>query len=93
MKRQILLIHALRFGTPVQAHAAAAYNPAGDGRPYRYQGDYARQFLEVGRDLLVGRQFWSAIGDDGTYDELLDIAQEVGTRVDSLVRKALDEAP
>jgi len=46
---------------------------------------YALQFLELGTDLVVGRSFWEMIGDDQTYDELLKIAEEVGTAVAGLI--------
>lgn len=85
MKQDILLISALRKGYPAQAYAAAAYNPYGDGKPYTY--GYARQFLDIGRDMLVGRDFWTRIGDASTYDELLEISTEVG----ELVMKDLAE--
>ncbi len=42
---------------------------------------YARQFLEIGEDLLVGREFWAKIGDDQTYDELLEISESVGKQI------------
>jgi hypothetical protein len=60
-----------------------AYNPAGEGQSYTLYPDsrYAVQFLELGTDLVVGRSFWEMIGDGQTYEELLQIAEEVGTAV------------
>lgn len=89
MKRDILLITALRKGRQAEAFASAAYNPYGDGSPYTY--NYAKQFLEVGADMLVGRPFWTMIGDDTTYDELLRISAEVGEEIKPLLRRALEE--
>lgn len=83
MKRDILLITALRHGQPAEAYAAAAYNPFGEGRPYTAQ--YVDQFLEIGADFLVGGQFWSIIGDASTYGELLDIAIDVGREIRPLI--------
>lgn len=85
MKEDILLISALRKGFTASAYAAAAYNPYGDGKPYKH--GYARQFLEIGKDLLVGRDFWALIGDETTYDELLKISSEVGERIKPLLVK------
>lgn len=90
MKQQILLIHALRHPRSVEAHASAAYNPAGDGHEYHYAGNYAHQFLEIHTDLLVGREFWETIGDLDTYDELLEVSEEVGAAVDGVIRATLD---
>lgn len=88
MKRDILVIAALRQGKRAEAYAAAAYNPYGDGKPFTY--NYARQFLEVGADMIIGRPFWTMIGDDRTYDELLEIAEAVGEEVKPLLRKVLE---
>jgi Type II restriction endonuclease, TdeIII len=80
MKRNILTISALRYQYRVNAHASMAYNPAGEGRSYSEYPDsrYALQFLELNADLFVGRPFWTFIGDEQTYDELLEISEEVG---------------
>ena len=85
MKQEILLITALRHLATAEAFAAASYNPWGDGQPY--EGTYAKQFLEVGRDFLIGRQFWSIIGEGSTYDELLEISVVVGKQVESAFPK------
>ena len=76
MKRFILQIIALRAGNQAQSFASSAYNPYGDGKPYTW--NYAQQFLEIGKDILLGRDFWTVIGEPSTYDELLKIAEEVG---------------
>jgi len=64
-----------------------AYNPAGEGQSYTLYADsrYALQFLELGTDLVVGRPFWEMIGGAQTYDELLQIAEEVGVSVAQMI--------
>jgi hypothetical protein len=89
MKRDILLISALRKGNNSHAFAAAAYNPYGDGKPYIH--NYALQFLEVSADMLIGRSFWTMIGDAHTYDELLDISTEVGEAVKPILANILEK--
>ncbi|MHB1855874.1 MAG: TdeIII family type II restriction endonuclease [Acidobacteriaceae bacterium] len=79
MKKFILRVAALRDGEPAEAYGATAYNPYGDGSPYTW--NYANQFLEIGEDLLIGRAFWGKIGDDSTYDELLEISETVGKQI------------
>ncbi len=76
MKRQILLISALRYAHRAEAFAATAYNPFGDRSPYTW--NYANQFLQANQDFLIGRDFWSKIGEMTTYDELLALATKVG---------------
>jgi hypothetical protein len=80
MKTKILLISALRYQQKASAHVSMAYNPAGEGHSYSEYPDsrYALQFLELNTDLIVGRSFWTLIGDDQTYDELLQICEDVG---------------
>jgi len=85
MKRDILMIMAMCHQQNAQAYAAMSYNPAGEGNVYTL--DY-NEFLELGTDLMVGRQFWNFIGDEQTYDELLEIAQEVGTATTPLIAAA-----
>lgn len=87
MKGRILTITALRHEHRVSAHASMAYNPAGEGHSYaEYSGSqYALQFLELNTDLIVGRPFWTVIGDEHTYDELLQISEEVGHATASLL--------
>lgn len=83
MKRNILLISALRKNADAEAFASAAYNPYGEGSPYIY--GYAKQFLEIDKDFLVGKPFWTMIGDKSTYDELLEISESVGRQIQPLV--------
>ncbi|MEO6804949.1 MAG: TdeIII family type II restriction endonuclease [Edaphobacter sp.] len=79
MKRFILQVAALRHQEHGQAFASTAYNALGDGKPV-IDGKI-RQFLEPGADILIGRDFWSKIGDMSTYDELLLISEEVGKQL------------
>ena len=83
MKRFILHVAALRFTQNGQAFASFAYNPRGDGAPLK--DGKVSQFLELGQDILIGREFWRKIGDESTYDELLVIAEAVGEKVTELL--------
>lgn len=87
MKQDILLIAALRKNNNAYAFAGAAYNPYGDGKPYT--ANYVAQFLEIGKDILIGRPFWEMIGDNSTYDELLKISTEVGESIKPLIAEKL----
>jgi Type II restriction endonuclease, TdeIII len=83
MKKFILKVAAMRKGFPAEAYAATAYNPFGDSAPYTW--NYAKQFLEIGEDMLIGRDFWAKIGDETTFDELLEIAASVGSEITELI--------
>lgn len=82
MKTRMLLITALRHGHPVEARGATAYNPFGEDTNYAAKCDgWVRQFLDVGADFIVGRDFWTMIGDESTYHDLLEISDEVGEQL------------
>jgi hypothetical protein len=83
MKRDMLTIAALRKGCRAEAYAACGYNPGGDSSPFR--NNFVQQFLEVGADIIVGSAFWKLIGEASTYDELLEIAKEVGQSTQALL--------
>lgn len=83
MKRFILRIAAMRKDSLAEAYAATAYNPFGDGKPYTW--NYAKQFLEIGQDILIGRDFWTKIGDEHTFDELLEVSESVGKQITELI--------
>lgn len=90
MKRRILTIAALTKDHHTHAFAACAYNPSnasGGGTPYSW--NYTPQFLEVGEDWLVGKDFWSLIGENTTYDEIIAICAQVGEETDLNVLSAL----
>jgi hypothetical protein len=80
MKKFILQIAAIRKTERGEAFASMAYNPKGDGNDIK--DGKIRQFLEVGTDMLIGRQFWAKIGEKDTYDNLLNIAESVGQSVE-----------
>ncbi|MGI8926384.1 MAG: TdeIII family type II restriction endonuclease [Tepidiformaceae bacterium] len=88
MKRAILEIMAMKQGQQAEAYGSMAYNPySPDGTPAPYAWNYAVQFLEPGTDLLIARAFWERIGDGSTYDELLDIAQRAGAKIDGYLEQ------
>jgi len=88
MKSRMLLITALRHGHPAEARGATAYNPFGEDTDYaRHCSGWVRQFLEVGQDFVIGRDFWQTIGDEHTYTDLLEIAEQTGTQLTPLFEK------
>ena len=54
-----------------------AYNPYG---PHRtdYRWSVAKMYLPFDEATLIGREFWTIVGGETTYEELLDIYAEVG---------------
>jgi len=74
IKRTLLKIVALR-NKPVIVFCGIAYNPY---EPEKFAWPLPLNYLKLGGDLLVGKQFWDFLGGNGSYEELLDIFEETG---------------
>lgn len=76
---QRLLRAHLLLGEPrprVQGYFAMAYNPYGPGRAdYKWSMEKYAPFEQM---VVIGHEFWNIVGGPGTYEELLEIYQEVG---------------
>jgi len=76
---RLLQIHAIkRLGIlQVNTFYAMAYNPYGDEKRY-YNHSFAKNYMDLANQVLIGKEFWDLIGSSGTYEEVLEIYQEVG---------------
>ena len=76
---RLLRIHAIKQKNRpyVNAYFAMAYNPYGT-RLEDYRHSFSLKYLDMQNEVLLGADFWKLIGGDGTYEELLEIYQEVG---------------
>jgi hypothetical protein len=77
--RRMLTICLLRNELPpkVNTYFAMAYNPYGSSREH-YRWSIAKAHLPFDETVLIGHEFWEILGEGTTYDELLEIYQEVG---------------
>jgi len=77
--KRLLRIHAItQKNRPyVNAYFAMAYNPYGT-RLEDYRHSFSLQYLDMQNEVLLGADFWTLIGGEGTYEELLEIYREVG---------------
>lgn len=77
--QRLLFIHSILKDKPprVNTFFAMAYNPYGDRRA-DYKHSFTLNYLDFKNQVLLGEEFWSIIGGDGTYEELLGIYREVG---------------
>ena len=80
-KRRILRIHAVRHAAGVnqlEVFVGMPYNP--NGLLGEYQWPTTKYFLDLGRDIKVGREFWNHIGNSAdTYDEILECFMTVAS--------------
>jgi len=76
---RLLQIHAIkRAGPPkVGAFFAMAYNPYGESKA-AYKHSFARGYLDLDNQVLIGKEFWDLVGGSSCYEELLEIYREVG---------------
>lgn len=82
-KRQMLKIISLR-NRPVKTLVCMNYNPY---EPESYRWTIPLNYLKVGEDLLIGRDFWDFIGGQGTYQELLELFDEAGRELAQLIER------
>ena len=76
---RLLRIHAIKQAKrpQVNAYFAMGYNPYGSSKA-SYKHSFALQYLDIENQLLLGEEFWAYIGGKNTFDQLLEIYQEVG---------------
>jgi len=76
---RLLRIHAIRQRNRpyVNAYFAMAYNPYGT-RLEDYRHSFSLQYLDMQNQVLLGADFWTLVGGEGTYEELLEIYRGVG---------------
>jgi len=82
-KRQMLKTISLR-NRPVKTLVCMNYNPY---EPESYRWTIPLNYLKVGDDLLIGRDFWDFIGGQGTYQELLELFDEAGRELAQLIER------
>ncbi|WP_126428613.1 TdeIII family type II restriction endonuclease [Brevibacillus marinus] len=74
-----------------KAYFALPFNPAGEGNPYREAGfTIPYKLLNMDQDecVLIGAELWNRIGNDvNTYDELLELFEQVGEEYSPIIRR------
>jgi len=88
--QRLLRVHALRQARRPQVNAfyAMAYNPYGDDKK-DYHHSIALRYLDIEHQVLLGKEFWDFLGGEGTYEDLLEIYEEVGRENADLIVEAL----
>lgn len=77
--QRLLRFHLLRgnHSDEIKSYYAMPYNPYGSTKA-DYRWSQALNYLPFEEVVVIGHNFWSMIGDDNTYEELLEIYLEVG---------------
>jgi hypothetical protein len=66
---------ALHHDKGPEAYLAFAYNPF-IGRE-AYSHPFTAQIMDLEAEVLIGEEFWDKLGGEGTYQQLLDVIEEV----------------
>lgn len=79
-KRDLLEIYALKAqeGKKVKIFLGMYYNPY---YPNEYQRWTCLKFFNKGGDFLIGKDFWDYLGGKGTYEQLIEIYENVGEEI------------
>jgi hypothetical protein len=76
---RLLQIHGITYKKypKVKAYYATAYNPYGIDKS-TYKHSFVVNYMDLEDEVLLGKEFWDLVGGHGTYEEILEIYQEVG---------------
>lgn len=76
---RLLQIQAITYSKypKVKTFYATAYNPYGLSKS-DYNHNLVLEYMDIKQEVLIGKEFWDKIGGKGTYEDLLQIYQEVG---------------
>lgn len=81
-KRDLLKIIAMK--ADVKIFLAIPYNPYFEDEYKRWT---VKKFFNSNEDLLVGKHFWNYLGGEGTYEEILNVFEEVGNEIKEKTRE------
>ncbi|MGQ9720532.1 MAG: TdeIII family type II restriction endonuclease [Candidatus Jordarchaeum sp.] len=73
-KKKMLYFQALFEGQKPEAYLAFPYNPFVYRKKYDHK--FTKQIMDLDKEVLMGEEMWDKIGGTGTYEELLEIAEE-----------------
>lgn len=83
-----LLQWVARKRKPIMTILAFPYNPY---HPQPYTRFTEQGVIDKEKELLVGKEFWDFLGGEGTYEELLNIFDEVGKEFKQKISKKIKE--
>ncbi|MEX2707170.1 MAG: TdeIII family type II restriction endonuclease [Candidatus Freyrarchaeum guaymaensis] len=73
-KKKMFYFQALFRERRPSAYLAFPYNPFVYRE--RYDHGFTKQVMDMDREVLIGEEMWDKLGGRGTYEELLEIAEE-----------------
>lgn len=83
-----LLEWVARKDKKIKPFLAFPYNPYA---PLPYTRFTIQNMLDVGKDFLVGEEYWDLLGGKGTYQELLSLIEKAGKKFRPAIQKKIKE--
>jgi len=83
-----LLEWIARKHKPIITMLAFPYNPY---HPEPYRRFTHRGVLEVGKEFLVGEEYWDFLGGKGTFKDIMEVFDEVGKELHRDIMAKIDE--
>ena len=80
-KKKLLFFRALYEGKNPQAFFAFPYNPYVHRDLYAW--GFTKRIMDMDKEVLIGDEMWNKLGGEGTFDELLDVIEEVASKLRS----------
>lgn len=87
IKRTLLKIVTLR-NKAVIVFCGIGYNPY---EPKEFAWPLPLNYLKLGEDLFIGKEFWNFLGGDGTYEELLNVFEDAGEELREKIEEKIKE--
>lgn len=78
-KSKILTVKTLLREQHPEAYLAFYYNPFITRAAYAHS--FTKQIMDMQAEVLIGEEFWDAIGGKGTFAQILDIIDQVGNEI------------
>ncbi|MEE9378394.1 MAG: TdeIII family type II restriction endonuclease [Candidatus Lokiarchaeia archaeon] len=88
IKRKLLKWRARLNQENIRTILAYPFNPF---YPDEYRHFASKKYFEKGKELLIGAEYWDFIGGRNTYDGLVEIFEEVGEELSSLINEKINE--
>ena len=75
----------MNYGRKVEAYLAFPYNLFVYRE--RYSHSITSRIMDLEREVLIGGEMWDKIGGKGTYNNLLDLLEEIEGGVRRIIRE------
>jgi len=72
----------------VRVFLAFPYNPY---HPQPYERFTEQGVLERGKEFLIGKEYWDFLGGKNTFEQLLELFDQVGKRFKEKIQKKIQE--